>query len=259
MFDFVKEQSLKNPVTEEYVSEVEQTYGIQFPSAFKRYILEHNGRQIEPVWFEIGGEYYEVRKISQLKDPGLSLEDLLASQRTQGFPVFQMIPIADDRANGIYYYHMGNETIYYSQLEGEDDFIKVCHGMDAFFELLDKAYCHGGKENHDIGLFLKETETADKRNFLPIGSVVQLQRGAHKIMIVARGVTEDRDGDTWFIDYNGVSYPEGYNYDHIMCFAEKDIEKVCFRGYAGIEDDAVQAGLNDYLETHPNICFGCPE
>ena len=259
MFDFVNIQSPKNPVTEETISAVEQEYGIQFPPLLRQYYLEHNGQQIIPVSLLVDEEIREVRKISQIKDPRLSLEQLLHMQRQQNFPVRQMIPIADDRANGTYYYHTGTKTVCYSELQDDDDFHPVCQGIDAFFRILTAAAAQEDPETpYDV---LKDSAggTVEPSDFLPLGSVVQLRGALRRVMIVSRMIHVAQGEDVYRFDYGGVIYPSGHNGDSLIYFNKDGIEKVVFRGCADSEDDTMQTALKHYLIVHQNENTGTPE
>lgn len=258
MFYFVKEQSPKVMITESYITEVENEYGILFPPLLRQYYLDHNGQSIEPIALKINETTYEVRKMVPLKDSRFSMEQLLHTQRLQDYPVQQMIPIADDRTNGIYYLHTGTGTIYYSQLEGEDDFLPICQGIDCFFQLLNTAYQKCGSKPFDIRSFLGR-EKKMEHSFLPLGSVVLLQGGTRKVMIITRGMNVNRNGSIFFFDYGGVIYPEGLTGEQMVYFNEDGIIKVYFHGFADSGDDAMQTALNNYLKDHPNINLGTPE
>lgn len=258
MFDFVNVESLKNPVTEETIAGIEQEYGIQFPPLLRQYYLEHNGQRITPVTLLVNGEIREVGKITQIRDPRLSLEQLLHMQRLQDFPVRQMIPIADDRANGTYYYHTGTGTVYYSELQDENDFQPVCQGIDAFFRILDAAAAQDDPDNpYDV----LEDDAGGARelpDFLPLGSVVQLRGARRRVMIVSRMIHISQKEEVYRFDYGGVIYPNGHTGDSLVYFNREGIDKVIFRGCADSEDDAMQIALKHYLVEHQNENIGKP-
>lgn len=98
-----------------------------------------------------------------------------------------------------------------------------------------------------------------KIDFLPLGSVVLLQGGTRKVMIIARGLNVKRDDDTYFFDYGGVLYPEGLTGDRMVYFNHDGIVKVYFHGYADGEDDAILTALNEYIEKNPKLLRADPE
>lgn len=69
------------------------------------------------------------------------------------------------------------------------------------------------------------------KDLLPIGTVVTLQGGVRKIMII--GVkTTIRDAPEVIYDYIGVLYPEGFLGDEgNFMFNHSDINDIIFKGY----------------------------
>ena len=90
-------------------------------------------------------------------------------------------------------------------------------------------------------------------NFLPLGSIVLLQGGSRKVMIIARGMNVKRGDETYFFDYAGVLYPEGLTSDQVAYFNQDGIVKVYFHGYVDDEEDVAQTTLNEYVKNHPNV------
>jgi hypothetical protein len=72
---------------------------------------------------------------------------------------------------------------------------------------------------------------------LPLGTVVYLQEGNVKLVIVGRGVTFDNEGKEAFSDYIGVIYPKGFDPNNALFFNHGDIERVVFKGYADEEEE----------------------
>ena len=74
---------------------------------------------------------------------------------------------------------------------------------------------------------------------LPLGSIVYLEEGTRKLVIVGRGVIfedEESDGQV-FADYMGVLYPIGLQTESTIFFQHENIDKVVFRGYSDEEED----------------------
>lgn len=73
--------------------------------------------------------------------------------------------------------------------------------------------------------------------YLPIGSVVALDDGIKKIMII--GIMQEirqEDEVTEKFDYIGVAYPEGFiNTGSMLLFNHDQIMDVVYRGYENIE------------------------
>lgn len=74
-----------------------------------------------------------------------------------------------------------------------------------------------------------------KKEFLPIGTVVLLQNGTHRVMITGFCVISEENGDMF--DYTGVMYPEGMlNSQQSLVFNHKQIKKVFAIGYSDQEE-----------------------
>lgn len=68
--------------------------------------------------------------------------------------------------------------------------------------------------------------------YLPIGSIVQLNNGLVKVMIVSRYPLYDNKGKIGYFDYSGTVYPYGTAENRFLFFNEEDINTVWFEGYA---------------------------
>ncbi len=80
------------------------------------------------------------------------------------------------------------------------------------------------------------------KNYLPIGSVVQLQGGNKRVMIYGRKQIEEKTGAEW--DYIACLYPEGnINSEYTYLFNHHNIEKVFFLGFQDMEEF-------DFVSTH---------
>lgn len=255
MFDFVNAQSTGNPVPESYIAEIEKRFGVRFPAVLRRYYLEHNGQAFPRIRLLIDGDVHTVNRISELKRPGLSLEELLKRQRMQDFPARQMLPFAEDHIDGIYYLHTETGMVWFSTLEEEDDFLPVCRGIERFFEILDTASEKGSDSPFDI-TGLAGLDAGERPDLLPIGSIVELPDTSHRIMVVSRAVRVILDETEYYYDYGGVAYPSGITGNELAYFNQRDIVNVRFTGYRSSEDDAVQTSIKHFLDTHPNINIG---
>lgn len=78
-------------------------------------------------------------------------------------------------------------------------------------------------------------------NMLPIGSVVLLEGGQRRLMVVGR-IHKMRDDDTIY-DYIGCPYPEGVVGDSYAFFNRDDIERVYFIGFQDSESLEYSARL----------------
>ncbi len=74
-----------------------------------------------------------------------------------------------------------------------------------------------------------------KEKYLPIGTVVLLKGGSHKVMINGYcAVAEDRKDKVF--DYRGCPYPEGImETNGVALFDIDQIDKVCYMGFRNDE------------------------
>lgn len=75
------------------------------------------------------------------------------------------------------------------------------------------------------------------KEFLPIGSVVQLTDSTGLVMIAGYlPISKRRPGYVW--DYSGFRFPIGYSDDEdVYCFDHSQIEVVYARGYMDLEEE----------------------
>ncbi|EHJ7843770.1 MAG: DUF4176 domain-containing protein [[Clostridium] innocuum] len=81
---------------------------------------------------------------------------------------------------------------------------------------------------------------ADAKTMLPIGSIVTLEGGSKKLMIIGRC---QQNNDELY-DYTAVLYPEGMLMtDEVYLFNKADISHVHFTGY----QDAEEMQLKEFI------------
>ncbi len=73
---------------------------------------------------------------------------------------------------------------------------------------------------------------------LPIGSIVVLNNGSQKIMIINRGALYNNNGTVGYFDYSACLYPFGQTEQTVFFFNEEDIREVVFEGYRDMEEIA---------------------
>lgn len=69
-----------------------------------------------------------------------------------------------------------------------------------------------------------------KEDILPIGTVLQLEGNTKKLMIVARAMLVNVDGEMKYFDYGSVLYPEGLLGENLFYFNQENIQNVCAKG-----------------------------
>ncbi len=80
--------------------------------------------------------------------------------------------------------------------------------------------------------------------FLPLGSLVLLNGGQKKIMIVSRAIAMKLNGENVYFEYGGCTYPEGLLGDAVAYFNNEDVAEVLVQGYADDEEDVMVKNLN---------------
>lgn len=77
---------------------------------------------------------------------------------------------------------------------------------------------------------------SEKIEYLPLGSIVVVEGGIRKYMIVSRGIQVDVNGEKKFFDYGACLYPNGIIGDQLIYFQHANIRKVVFEGYSDEEN-----------------------
>lgn len=88
------------------------------------------------------------------------------------------------------------------------------------------------------------------KELLPLGSVVYLEEGTQKLVIIGRGaIFEDPDsGEEVFADYMGVLYPVGLQSNSTLFFQHENIDEVVFEGYKDDEEGRFLKVYHDWEE-----------
>ena len=85
----------------------------------------------------------------------------------------------------------------------------------------------------------------DVKKLLPVGSVVLLQNGQKKLMII--GIKPVDTTNNTMYDYLAVPYPEGFIKDNLTFFVNHDkIEQIIVRGYEDEEREDFIIRLEEY-------------
>ena len=71
------------------------------------------------------------------------------------------------------------------------------------------------------------------KNIYPLGTVLYLQEGNEKIMIIGRGVVfnDQETNEDVYTDYMGCIYPSGVNPENAIFFNQENIDEVIYEGY----------------------------
>lgn len=90
------------------------------------------------------------------------------------------------------------------------------------------------------------------QELLPLGTVVYLQEGTEKVMVVGRGVVyhDEAENTDVFVDYMGCLYPIGVNPTNTIFFNQENIDRVIFEG---LKDEEEERFLQVYDEWQKKI------
>lgn len=100
---------------------------------------------------------------------------------------------------------------------------------------------------------IKEALRMNQVNFLPLGSIVLLDAGTQKLLIVARGLNVQHNGQKIFFDYGAVPYPQGLSGDQLAYFNHDSVRSIYFIGCNDGDNQVIVDALNAYLAQHENI------
>lgn len=78
------------------------------------------------------------------------------------------------------------------------------------------------------------------RKYLPIGSVVRLNKGDTKLMIVSRFPLYKDGNDIGYFEYCSCIFPSGVDGKEFIFFNKEDIAEVCFEGYVDVSEEEAQ-------------------
>lgn len=88
----------------------------------------------------------------------------------------------------------------------------------------------------------------EKTEYLPLGSLVQINGGKKLYVIISRGLQVKFEGEKLFFDYGACMYPEGLIGDQVAYFQHEDIQEVVFKGYSDRNDVEMVKAIQDVYE-----------
>lgn len=88
------------------------------------------------------------------------------------------------------------------------------------------------------------------KKLLPLGTLVYLEDGTKKIMVLGRGaVYEDPEsGEDVYFDYMGCPYPEGIDPENGIFFNEDNVDDIIYNGYSDEEEKRFMKLYKDWEE-----------
>ncbi len=93
-----------------------------------------------------------------------------------------------------------------------------------------------------------EEKNREEKEFLPIGSIVVVKGTVKKLMLVARAVYVNMDGEQKYFDYGACTYPEGILNENMLYFRKQDIAEVVAEGYADEDEERMLINIRAGLE-----------
>lgn len=92
-------------------------------------------------------------------------------------------------------------------------------------------------------------------SILSIGSVVRLNDGERKLMILNRAPLHNDNGTIGYFDYSACLFPEGLIDQQVYFFNTEDIAEVCFEGYVDENEENFRTVYNKKVMniTYPKL------
>ncbi|KRL92519.1 DUF4176 domain-containing protein [Limosilactobacillus equigenerosi] len=83
---------------------------------------------------------------------------------------------------------------------------------------------------------------------LSIGSIVYLEGGDQKLMIIGQGQIMEQNKQQVYFDYVACQYPSGIDPEEVYYFNKEDIAEVVFDGYRDEESYKVDQLYQEWIE-----------
>lgn len=83
---------------------------------------------------------------------------------------------------------------------------------------------------------------------LPLGTLVYLNDGTKKVMIIGRGVVikDQESGNDVYLDYMGATYPEGIDPENAIFFNQENIDQIVYEGFSDDEEQRFMQLYKDW-------------
>lgn len=95
---------------------------------------------------------------------------------------------------------------------------------------------------------MEEIEVNSIEKYLPIGTIIKLKSGHHKVMITGFCLYDHDQAHTLY-DYCGCAYPEGMlSTNEVNLFNHTDIEKIYHIGYTDDDEKKFKVNLGSMLQ-----------
>lgn len=243
-YSFVNGAQDGNSITQAELTFVERRYNISFPKDLRDYYLTCNGKSIVDCPIDIGNTIYRVCKIVPVMHGDFTFEEIKERIADDSTIPMYFYPIGFDQGEGIFYWDANNDGIWFTRANDGSPPERLFCSVHEFFTAMNIAAIKGS--------YRREYKMSEVR-YLPLGSVVLLKNGAHKVIIVGRGLNVENEGETFFFDYAGAMYPEGLIGDEMAYFNHNAVARVFFEGYRDDENEIMNERMNAYVEQHPEL------
>ncbi|MYL55905.1 DUF4176 domain-containing protein [Virgibacillus halodenitrificans] len=86
---------------------------------------------------------------------------------------------------------------------------------------------------------------------LPLGSIVRLNNGEVKLMIISRAPLHTQNNTVGYYDYSSCIYPKGQTNEQVLFFNHEDIAEVYFEGYVDEQEKVFQKQYEEKIKNVP--------
>ena len=92
-------------------------------------------------------------------------------------------------------------------------------------------------------------------SILSIGSVIRLNEGDRKLMIINRAPLYNDNGIIGYFDYSACLFPEGYTNQQVYFFNNEDIAEIYLEGYVDEIEEKFRAAYDEQISkiTYPKF------
>jgi hypothetical protein len=86
-------------------------------------------------------------------------------------------------------------------------------------------------------------------NFLPLGSIVTVDKGGEELMIISRFAETEKEGQKGYFEYAAVRNAIGLiNMDEIYFFNRENVEEIKFVGYIDVREQLFQENVDNFIQ-----------
>lgn len=149
--------------------------------------------------------------------------------------------MCNEDIRGVYYW---DDKFNFEQSNDDSNAYFVADSFSAFLDLLNG---------------IQEASDMEQKQILPIGSIVLLDGGIQKLMIIGRALNVRNGERQFYFDYAAVAYPEGLIGDQIVYFNHENVAKLIFQGFEDDDNAVFVKRIEQYVASHPELVKGNAE